>query len=97
MGIDVYMSTGDNLHTAGAIAKQVNIKNIIAQVLPEHKAKKVKELQALGQKVAMVGDGINDAPALVTADIGIALSSGTDIAIESSDITLIKGDLEKIQ
>jgi Cu+-exporting ATPase len=96
MGIDVYMLTGDNARAANAIAKEVNIKNIIAEVMPLEKANKIKELQKQGKKVAMVGDGINDAQSLVTADIGIAIGSGTDIAIESSDITLIKSDLEKI-
>jgi len=96
IGLKVYMITGDNQKTAKAIADKVGIENYIAEVLPEVKAEKVKELQKQGEIVAMVGDGINDSPALVTADLGIAIGTGTDIAIESSDITLVKGDLRSV-
>lgn len=96
LGLNVFMLTGDNEKTANAIAKRVGIENIFAGVLPNQKAEKVKELQNLGRKVAMVGDGINDSPALVTSDLGIAIGTGTDIAIESSDITLINGNLNGV-
>ncbi len=94
-GIKTVMMTGDNQQVANAIAKQVGIDEVLAEVSPEEKTKKIKELQKQGLVVAMVGDGINDSPALATADVGIAMGTGTDIAIESGDIVLVKGDLLK--
>ena len=95
-GIEVIMLTGDNANTAKAVASELNLAHFKAGMLPENKLEEVKRLQAEGKKVAMAGDGINDSPALAQSDVGIAMGTGTDVAIESAGVTLVKGDLKGI-